>query len=304
VNVNRTLAQVQHAIDRVEATLFVEVPLAELAASVGASPWHFQRVFAAVTGETPASYARKRRLAECCRRLVECDLPLAQLALECGFESQTAFTRAFSRQVGISPARYRRVLREPIQDNPRFDRASLQCAHRYPRLDAITLIARTQEKTMEPKIEPRAAFHVIGLPGQVTPAQSTRIPEIWSRFAPRMHEVPKRVGQRSYGVCLENAGDDAETGCFTYVAGVEVSQIEHVPDGMIAVTVPANTYAVFTHRGHVSQIKDTFGRALGQWLPAASYLHVAAPHFEQYDERFNPQTSSGEVDLYSPVTPA
>jgi len=154
---------------------------------------------------------------------------------------------------------------------------------------------------MEPKIEPRAAFHVVGLSGQVTPAQTTRIPELWSRFAPRMNEVSKRVDQRSYGLCLASSGEDAEAGCFTYVAGVEVSQIDAVPEGMIAVTVPTNTYAVFTHRGHVSQIKDTFGRALGQWLPAAHYRHVAAPSFEQYDERFNPRTSSGEIDLYLPV---
>ena len=298
---NRTLRQVQRAIDRIESALFEDIALADLAAGVGASPWHFQRVFAAMTGMSPAAYARRRRLAELCRRLSETEQPLVQIALEGGFESQTAFTRAFSRQVGLSPARYRNALREEPKDKPRIDRATLALAHRFPRIDAVALTARNEHDVMEPKIEHRPAFHVVGLTGQYSPATSTRIPEIWSRFAPRLGEIGKRVDGRSYGVCMENTSGDAEEGCFTYVVGVEVSQIERVPEGMIALTVPAHTYAVFTHRGHVSGISDTFKRALGQWLPATQFQHAAAPDFEQYDERFNPTTASGEIDLYLPV---
>jgi AraC family transcriptional regulator len=71
---------------------------------------------------------------------------------------------------------------------------------------------------------------------------------------------------------------------------------------MIALTVPANTYAVLTHRGHLSRLPDMVRYVWGRWLPASRYRHVPAPDFELYDpERWNATTGEGEVDLYVPI---
>jgi AraC-like DNA-binding protein len=106
--VNDTLQRIARGLDLAERRLFDErlVP-ADLARAAAFSPWHFHRVFQALTGETPASYVRKRRFAEICRRLCETEMPIAALALDCGFGSQATFTRAFTREIGVSPGRYR-----------------------------------------------------------------------------------------------------------------------------------------------------------------------------------------------------
>ena len=59
---NDTLVRLQRAIDLVEANLFDDLPLASMAGAASCSPWHFHRLFTALTGETPAGYVRKRRL--------------------------------------------------------------------------------------------------------------------------------------------------------------------------------------------------------------------------------------------------
>lgn len=83
-----------------------------------------------------------------------------------------------------------------------------------------------------------------------TPATSTHISELWAHFVPRIADVPHRRGLHTLGVCLANDRTAQEEAEFNYVAGVEVERTDDLPAAMIAIRVPANTYAVFTHMGH------------------------------------------------------
>ena len=112
---NDALDRIQRGIAFIEAHLFERPSLAAIARHAGASPWHFHRVFTAITGETPAGYLWKRQIACACQRLVATEQPLVDLALDCGFESQSTFTRAFTRHVGLSPARRHRVAGIPLR---------------------------------------------------------------------------------------------------------------------------------------------------------------------------------------------
>jgi AraC family transcriptional regulator len=288
--VSVTLKRIQRAIDFVEAHLFEDLPLGTMAERGGFSPWHFHRLFVALTGETPASYVWKRRLSEICRRLIETNQPLVDVALECGFESQATFTRAFTRHVGVSPGRFRRTHSHTLP------------AYLYPPLDAYALAERQRRmEVMEARVVHKPAFHVIGMAGRFTPT-SSKIPELWGRFVPRMGEVAHRRGGHTLGLCMDADADNVTEVGFTYLAGVEVEHLGSIPEGMIALTVPAHTYAVLMHRGHVSRLPDTVKHVWGRWLPASQYRHVPAPDFELYDpERWDAVTGEGEVDLYVPV---
>lgn len=286
---NDTRERIRRALDLVEARLFDEqLALAAMARAAAFSPWHFHRLFVALTGETPASYVRKRRLAEICLRLCETTEPIVDLALECGFESQATFTRAFTHHIGVSPGRFRK-------------QRLLSPAHRFPPLDPEALRARQGREGMEPKIARKAAFHVVGMSGRFTPATNSRIPELWTRFAPRMYEIPHRSGVNTFGVCVDADPASVDEVGFTYVAGVEVERIDAVPEGMIALTIPAGTYAVFTHSGHIARLSDTVKQIWGVWLPASPYRHVSRPDFEAYDSRWDPTTGLGEIDIYVPI---
>lgn len=288
--VSDTLDRVQRAIDFMEAHLFEDLSLATIAARGATSPWHFHRLFVSLTGETPVTYRWKRRLSEICRRLLETRQPLVDIALECGYESQATFTRAFTRHVGLAPGRFRRAHAHSLP------------AYLYPRLDLEALAGRRRRmEFMEPRIVRTPAFRVAGLAGRFTPA-SSRIPELWGRFAPRIAEVPRRRGLHTLGVCLDADPGAVEEAGFTYLAGVEVEDGTHPPDGMIAVDVPAHTYVVVTHSGHIARLPDTVKHLWGRWLPASRYRHVPAPDFELYDpERWDPSTGEGDVDLYVPI---
>ncbi|MBA4045689.1 MAG: hypothetical protein C0510_00095 [Erythrobacter sp.] len=95
----------------IEANLDKRIGLADLAHAAGLSPNHFLRVFKRATGDTPYQYLRARRLQRACELLSRSSLPLAELALDCGFANQAHFTAAFTRQFGVPPGRYRRAIR-------------------------------------------------------------------------------------------------------------------------------------------------------------------------------------------------
>lgn len=105
-------AKVRRVNDYIEAHLETNVSLKDLAEVAGLSPYHFARVFKLATGESPYHYLGSRRLARAQEMLSATELPLAELALACGFASQSHFTAAFTKSVGISPGRYRKERRD------------------------------------------------------------------------------------------------------------------------------------------------------------------------------------------------
>jgi|GEM_PF-822990 len=102
--------KLRRVIDHVEANLGGRIGLADLAAAAGLSPFHFSRVFRRATGTTPHRFVMERRLQQACARLADPSVSIAETALACGFANQSHFTAAFSRSMGISPARYRALL--------------------------------------------------------------------------------------------------------------------------------------------------------------------------------------------------
>ncbi len=81
--------------------------LAELAREVGVHPGHLSRGFRRHLGRSVGETVRRRRL-ERSLELLRSEMPLAEVALACGFADQSHFTRCFTRRVGVSPAAWRR----------------------------------------------------------------------------------------------------------------------------------------------------------------------------------------------------
>ena len=85
-----------------------KITLRELAAHSHLSPGECSRFFHKATGMTLFSYLLQYRIRQSRRLLSETDLSIAQIALECGFSSQSYFTACFREQAGCTPNQYRR----------------------------------------------------------------------------------------------------------------------------------------------------------------------------------------------------
>ncbi|MCI2421857.1 AraC family transcriptional regulator [Saccharopolyspora sp. K220] len=81
--------------------------VAELATQAGLSRAAFARRFAALVGEAPLAYLTWWRMTTAARLLRESDAPLGSVAARVGYASEFAFAKAFKREFGVAPGRYR-----------------------------------------------------------------------------------------------------------------------------------------------------------------------------------------------------
>lgn len=101
-------ANIAHACAIIERDLSARHLIAGLARACAMAEHHFQRKFAAATGETVAGYVRSRRLEAAALALEQSNRRVLDIALDCGFETHAALTRAFTSHFGISPSAFRK----------------------------------------------------------------------------------------------------------------------------------------------------------------------------------------------------
>jgi len=87
----------------VESHLPDAISLDEIAASSGVSRFHVTRAFGAATGRSVMGYVRARRLSEAARKLAGGARDILSVALDAGYGSHEAFTRAFRDEFGTTP---------------------------------------------------------------------------------------------------------------------------------------------------------------------------------------------------------
>ncbi|MCG8599490.1 MAG: helix-turn-helix domain-containing protein [Verrucomicrobiales bacterium] len=85
----------------------IAVSVRELAAASGYSMNQFTRVFRSLFHMKPVEFLMRLRLARASRLLRSKGRPIVEIAIECGFYDQSSFTKAFRRQFGVTPLRYR-----------------------------------------------------------------------------------------------------------------------------------------------------------------------------------------------------
>jgi len=152
-----------------------------------------------------------------------------------------------------------------------------------------------------PRFEHSKALLIAGLRGHYTSQTMQNMPELWQRFAPHIGNIPGQAGRVAYGLCFNALSPDG----MDYMAGVEVSSSSDLPAEFSVATIPAQKYAVFPHREHVSKLRETLD-AIDKWLPGSgldvgSGTGGAPDFFERYSEEFNPRTGVGGMEVWVPV---
>lgn len=100
--------RLKRAVDYVEASLADPISLADIASATGLTRMHFAAQFKAATGLRPHEYLLRRRIERAQEMLIKTRLPLAEVALSVGFQTQSHFTAVFKRFVGRPPHAWRR----------------------------------------------------------------------------------------------------------------------------------------------------------------------------------------------------
>jgi AraC family transcriptional regulator len=265
----------------IESHFAEDISLEDIAAAGDVSRFHMSRAFGLVTGRSVMRYVRGRRLTEAARALSLGAPDILRVALDAGYGSHEAFTRAFRDQFGVTPEAVRQ-------------RGDL---HNLELMEPIKMTETGTVALEEPRREAGGPLLIAGLLVRYSNETVAGIPMQWQRFGPYLGAVPGRVGGEAYGVCC----DFDDQGQFDYVCGVAVSSLSGLDPELSGVRIPAHNYLVFRHRGHVSGIHATWQTIMGNWLPGSGLRMANAPNFERYAADFDPNTGLGGAEIWIPI---
>ncbi|MDQ8190098.1 helix-turn-helix domain-containing protein [Roseibacillus persicicus] len=110
VEKSRDLGPLGQALNAIRSLSSEGLRIAELADEAGLSGSQFTRRVRSLTGLTPRQLLTKARVEAAADSLRESSKPLSEIAVECGFYDQAAFSRQFRQATGLSPSEYRREL--------------------------------------------------------------------------------------------------------------------------------------------------------------------------------------------------
>ena len=85
--------------------------LTQIAAEVGVHPVYLATAFRQKFGVTIGEFVRKLRIEHACAELMKGELPLTAIALQAGFVDQSHFSKVFKLYVGMTPHKYRNIVR-------------------------------------------------------------------------------------------------------------------------------------------------------------------------------------------------
>jgi AraC family transcriptional regulator len=281
VTARQTTNPAEKALWFIESHFREEISLDDIAQAAGVTRYHLSRLFGLVAGRPIMQYVRGRRLTEAARLLAQGAPDILAVAIEVGYGSHEAFTRAFRDQFGLTPEGIRA-------------RRSLQ---NVELVEAIKMDESLLTNLQPPRFEQGRTLLISGLSERYDDQTSAGIPAQWQRFLPHFSHIPGQLGRVAYGVLCN--GDNA--GNTEYISGVEVSDFARVPKEFARLRIAEQQYAVFTHRDHISTIRQVWATIFNKWLPESGYQLAEGPEFERYGEEFDPMTGKGGFEIWIPI---
>jgi AraC family transcriptional regulator len=268
----------------IEASIGRPISLRDVAARSAWSTCHFHRMFRARVGLPVMDYVRRRRLTRAATRLIESDVPVLEIALDAGFNSQAAFTRAFSRVYRRPPAAYRARGREVpwLSVSP---------------ITGSTLALLPGLGTTSPRCVVSPRLRLAGLEMTLTARERDAIPTMWRELAAvlRVNNLRASVG---YG--LSNPVPHVSDGLLRYAATVSVEGLGSLPGGLITRHVSAGRYLVFPFRGPRAGLPIAIDYLYGTWIPGSGHRLRRGSTLETYPSLLE-SAEVAAIELWIPI---
>lgn len=277
---------VQKVQEYIEENILQPITMKQLSDMAGYSPWYLSRIFKEVTGRAPYEYIRSRRLTQAALTLRDQNKKVIDVALDFVFDSQEGFTRAFSREFGIAPGKYKvktppipLFLPEKVYDTYRALHNTRKIEERMDDMAKfifVQIIERPERKCLVKRgIKAREYFEYCDEVGC----------DVWNVLT-----SVKEALYEPIGMWMPTSLRPANTSL--YVQGVELPMDynKDVPDGFELVVLPPCTMMIFqgepyddqefqTAVGDVWDHIDTFNPEIYgyQWAPEKAPRFQLAP---------------------------
>lgn len=294
------LSRMNQVVEYIENHLTDDIDFNELANIVYCSVYQFGRIFTYVVGVSLSEYVRRRRLSQAALELQSGSRKVIDVAIQYGYNSPDAFTRAFQAMHGVTPK----------------EACALGVKLRmYPRITFH--ISIKGDVDMEYRIEEKGVVHCAGIVknfGKITinrdashwTEERPDVWKFWDYFLDEGENIIIRDKYKLYRAPFWQVGMDVtqDNGDLIVHIGAEARVGEEYPE-LTGFDIPGHTWAIFTCRGTLNQkvhpVTQTMTRVLSEWLPSSGYELVKGTTLETYGPG-NTQADDYFCELWLPVT--
>lgn len=252
------IAALNRLVEYVDGHLTEEIDIAGLATGLGTTEYHLRRMFSSLAGMPLSEYVRRRRMAVAAADVLASG-ELLGIAVQYGYGSTEAFSRAFRSVHGVSPGDVRRN-GGPLHTQPQL---------RF----RLTVEGNT---TMDTRIADRPEFRLVGHAARVplihhgiNPHIQAHIDSLSTAEHTRLKELSDTEPAGLLQVSADVDPDYAEASELTYLHGVAVTETTPVPDDLDVIDVPAGTWTVFRAEGeYPAVLQSTWAATATDWFPS------------------------------------
>ena len=263
-----TISEYRESLNRVfifiQKNLENKLTLEQMSEVAGFSQYHFHRIFSALVGEAPGEYINRIRLERVAGKLQSTTDSITRIALDAGYDTPAALTRAFRKRFDMTPSKFRNE-RSPFKINGSFPQLKFS-------------LEEAQKMKPEIKTIPDQTVVFVRRTGKYSEAAK----DSWGiimKYAGRNN----LLNEKSIFIGISHDDPDiTETDKLRYDACVTIEN-EVFPQGEVGVqVVKGGKYAVFMHKGPYENLHDTYRAICGSWLPASGMKPRDLPCFEVY----------------------
>lgn len=275
------------AIDFINANLVENPSIADIAEAALFSPFHFQRLFRAIVGETVAQFTRRVRLETGARRLVFHPTDdVTSIAFDLGFSSSQNFAKAFKKQFGCSPSDYRERSHAGLENDEQQPEtlqfgggAGLDEAVRVVEQPALTVAYRRHFGSYD-DAGVQAAFEKLVQ---------------WAKA--RNLDAPTEY----IGIPWDDADVTDEERC-RFDAGLIVATDIRIDGDANVQTIAAGRYAVFNTEVVGNDFDMPWTLLMRGWLPGSGYEPASGARYERYlSDGSDDPDGRWQVELHLPI---
>ena len=278
------IERLNNTMDYIENHLTDTIDYEQLGRIACCSAYHFQRMFTYMAGATLSEYIRRRKMSLAAVDLQGGDAKVIEIAATYGYNSPTAFNRAFQAVHGIAPSA---VKNEGVS------------VKSFPPLTFQITVKGAEELTYH--IETKDAFRIIGVSAplhQEIEKNFSIVPDMWQNAVQNgtLEKLAGLMDTPPMGILGVSACNEAEH--WKYFIAVSSTKTD---EAFAEYLVPASTWAIFSGKGTNLSVQDLERRIVLEWLPTSGYEYANAPDIEVY---LNPDPQNAQYEVWIPVVKA
>lgn len=273
--------RLNEAMDYIEAHLTDKMDYDRLSQIACCSSYHFQRMFTYMAGLPLSEYIRRRKMSLAAVDLQSGEEKIIDVAAKYGYNSPTAFNRAFRSVHGIAPSA---VKQEGVS------------VKSYPPL--VFQITVKGAEVMDYRIETKEAFRIVGISAPLEKEIEKNfmvVPHMWQEAAVNgtIEKLAQMMDTDLTGLLGVSACNDEEQWKY-FIAAASTKECGTFEEYV----VPAAVWAVFPGAGTNQSIQELERRIVTEWLPTSGYEYGDAPDIERY---LNADPQNAKYEVWIPV---